>query len=109
METPKPSPLAEALNRLWAKFLPEIETRVATLELAAAAIDAGSLTSELREQACAAAHKLAGTLGTFGLQEGTKAAREAELLYMQEPLSPLANTRTIELTAELRNILAKRK
>lgn len=109
METSKPSPLSEALDRLWTKFLPEIEARVATLELAAAAIGAGKLTSDLREQACAAAHKLAGTLGTFGLEEGTKVAREAELLYMHEPLSLPANTRTVELAAELRAILAKRK
>ena len=41
----------------------------------------GSLTAEQREQASSAAHKLAGVLGTFGLDEGTNLAREAEILY----------------------------
>src|ERR1700733_14435297 len=84
MGSAEPSSLAEAMNRLWAQFLPQIEERVANLELAAKAAAEGTLTSDLREQAHDAAHKLAGTLGTFGLQEGTELAREAEALYAAE-------------------------
>jgi HPt (histidine-containing phosphotransfer) domain-containing protein len=109
METSKPSQVAEALDRLWNRFLPEIEERVAIIERAAAAIEAGSLTPELRRQAIAAAHKLAGTLGTFGLEEGTKVAREAEQFYIGESQSSPASTRPVELAAHLRAIVATRK
>jgi HPt (histidine-containing phosphotransfer) domain-containing protein len=105
-----PSALAEAMNRLWAQFLPQIEERVATLEIAAAAADEGSLTPDLREQAHAAAHKLAGTLGTFGLQDGTELAREAEALYAVDSLAATsASARLVQLAAQLRATLATRK
>jgi HPt (histidine-containing phosphotransfer) domain-containing protein len=70
--------MAAALDRLWTKFLPEIEQRVALLEAAIEALSSGSLTPEQRQAAYAAAHKLAGSLGTFGLQRGTELARQCE-------------------------------
>jgi len=70
--------LTATLNQLWIRFLPEIRERVAILEAAARAHAAGVLTSEQREAAHAAAHKLAGTLGTFNLARGTDLAREFE-------------------------------
>jgi HPt (histidine-containing phosphotransfer) domain-containing protein len=75
------SPFNEALNQLWARFLPQIEERVAIFEAANRALAAGTLSDEERTAAAAAAHKLAGVLGTFGLAEGTDLAREAELAY----------------------------
>lgn len=73
--------MADALARLWARFLPEMLERVRVLESAATALVSGSLTDEERAAAAAAAHKLAGVLGTFGLAEGTELAREAETVY----------------------------
>lgn len=78
--TPEPA-VVDAMNRLWVRFLPQIEARVATLEAAASALATGTLTEDLRQQASAEAHKLAGVLGTFGLHEGTELAREAEEAY----------------------------
>lgn len=75
------SPLAEAMNRLWAKYLPQMQERVATLHKVAAGLADGSLSEEEQHQACEDAHKLAGVLGTFGLQDGTELAREAEAVY----------------------------
>lgn len=105
-KAPEPT-IADALNRLWIKFLPQMEARVATLETAAAALAAGTLTAELQEQASAEAHKLAGVLGTFGLLEGTKFAREAEDAYK----GPLENStdRLIEIAARLRALIAGRQ
>jgi HPt (histidine-containing phosphotransfer) domain-containing protein len=104
-----PSSLAEALNRLWSQFLPQIEERVSTLESAAAALAEVSLTPAQCEEASSAAHKLAGVLGTFGLDQGTELAREAESLYASGPSSPfLLNGRPAALASELRAILAKR-
>jgi HPt (histidine-containing phosphotransfer) domain-containing protein len=99
-----------AMNRLWAQFVPQIEERIATLETAATAAAAGTLTADLREQAHAAAHKLAGTLGTFGLQDGTELAREAETLYAAgSPAMIVENSRLIQLAAQLRATVDKRK
>jgi HPt (histidine-containing phosphotransfer) domain-containing protein len=109
METANRSQVAEAMNRLWAQFLPQIEERVATLELAARALAGGTLTTPLREQAGAAAHKLAGTLGTFGLSRGTELARQAEQLYATDLSALEMNGRPAALASELRVLVASRK
>ena len=82
--TATPPTMTAALDRLWIKFLPEIERRLATLRLAAASLRNGALTTEEREAAHQDAHKLSGVLGTFGLQAGTELARQAELLLSEE-------------------------
>jgi HPt (histidine-containing phosphotransfer) domain-containing protein len=70
--------MSDALNKLWTRFLPEIENRLALLEAAAKASAAGQLSEEQRTASHAAAHKMAGTLGTFGLHRGTDLARQIE-------------------------------
>jgi HPt (histidine-containing phosphotransfer) domain-containing protein len=75
------SQLSDALNRLWAKYLSQMEERVGTLQKAAECLANGTLTPSQQELAGADAHKLAGVLGTFGLKEGTELAREAESFY----------------------------
>lgn len=77
--TTTPPDLPDAMARLWAKFKPEIERRVAVLESAAEALSAGTLDDEQRATAHEVAHKLAGSLGTFGRPHGTELARQAEL------------------------------
>jgi HPt (histidine-containing phosphotransfer) domain-containing protein len=105
-----PSALVEAMNRLWSQFLPQIEERVSTLEDAAAALAEGSLTLSQCEEAASAAHKLAGVLGTFGLDQGTELAREAEQLYSSGPSSPsISSGRPAALAAQLRTMLATRE
>jgi len=100
----------EAIDRLWAQFLPQMRERVATLEAAAAALAAGTLKQAQREQANAAAHKLAGVLGTFGLTRGTILAREAEILYSGEPeTDPDAAGRLDSIAADLRTMVETRK
>jgi HPt (histidine-containing phosphotransfer) domain-containing protein len=100
--------MAEALARLWTKFLPEITQRVAVIEAAAQAVRAGALSNELRQDAYAAAHKLAGTIGTFGLHRGTELARNAELVL--EGDAPLAgNSELTAWIAELRALVDSRR
>jgi HPt (histidine-containing phosphotransfer) domain-containing protein len=102
--------LAQAIDGLWQRFLPQIRERVAILESAAAALAAGPLTEELREAALAAAHKLAGTLGTFGLTRGTVLARELESAFASE--SSPGSDREASLAAyaaELRALIENRK
>lgn len=69
---------AALLKALWEKNLPVLRERVGVLERAAEASAAGTLSEELRVEAHAVAHKLAGSLGMFGYPEGTLIAREIE-------------------------------
>ena len=107
-EPATPPELNEALDRLWKQFLPQIEERVTLLELAARALAGGELTDESRDAANAAAHKLAGVLGTFGLTRGTVLAREAELLYSGDS-DPAEAAHLTEIAAQLRAMIAARK
>ena len=105
--TTTPPGMAAALDRLWAKFLPEIEQRIAVLESAAEALTAGLLTETEREAAHAAAHKLAGSLGTFGMQRGTELARLAEDLLATMPAAN-AGAELASWANELRAMVAAR-
>ncbi len=110
MEPAQQPALAAALDQMWTRFLPQMEERVAILEAAEAALAAGTLSITQRAEANAAAHKLAGVLGTFGLTKGTILAREAEIIYSGEPeTDPAAAARLTEITAQLRTIVQNRK
>jgi HPt (histidine-containing phosphotransfer) domain-containing protein len=100
------SVLAQALNQLWARFLPQIEERVAILESAASAFTAGQLSAGQSAAASSAAHKLAGVLGTFGLARGTDLGRELEIIYSREGgPDPALGERIVEITARLRDLI----
>lgn len=99
--------LSEALDMMWKKFLPDIQERVQVLQDAAHAAVAGGLTQEQRKGAQVAAHKLAGTLGTFGLKQGTELARELEQIY--SGTGALAADRVAQLAAGVDSIVHSRK
>jgi HPt (histidine-containing phosphotransfer) domain-containing protein len=95
---------------MWGEFLPQMYDRVAALESAAGPLAAGNLSESEREEATAAAHKLAGILGSFGLPEGTNLAREAEnLCSSKSDASPAAAARITEIVALLRDEIGSRK
>lgn len=102
--------LTAALDRIWQRHLPQIEERLAVIELAAAATAAGTLSAEQRLAAHAAAHNLAGVLGSFGLVEGTDPARETERLYsaVAGP-DPESASRLAGMAATLRFLVESRK
>jgi HPt (histidine-containing phosphotransfer) domain-containing protein len=102
--------ISAAVDRLWAQYLPQMEERVTALEVAAAAFAANNLSITEHEAANAAAHKLAGILGTFGLTKGTVLARELEIMYSREngPDSALSAQLAL-LAAELRELVTNRK
>jgi HPt (histidine-containing phosphotransfer) domain-containing protein len=93
--------IQKRLAGLWQQHLQEIADRVAVLERACSALDAGRLSEEERRAATAAAHKLAGVLGTFGQMRGTELARTIEGMLERE--SGEANVRS--LVNELRRIV----
>jgi HPt (histidine-containing phosphotransfer) domain-containing protein len=90
---------AALLAALWVKIRPMVEERLATLDAAAAAAAGGVLSEAQRTEASSAAHKLAGSLGMYGFDEGTAVARKIEVL-LGEPATDSARLR--ELNAELR-------
>lgn len=99
--------LAQAIELMWKKFLPEIRDRARVLKDAAEAATAGKLTPGEREAAQGAAHKLAGTLGTFGLGRGTRLARELEQMYSGP--GAVSAERVTEMAAEIYAIIESRK
>lgn len=100
--------MAAALDRMWVKFLPDLRERVSVLDGAARALAAGELKDELRGQARGSAHKLAGTLGTFGLDRGTELARELESRYAAGALGPADAAALAGTAAEIRAMIESR-
>jgi len=83
----KPSDeLTRNLETLWKKYLPTILSRVESLSCAAKALNDGSLTTDLRMQAAQEAHKLAGSLGTFGLASASGEALAIESILAAAPI-----------------------
>lgn len=90
------------LRKLWIKIQPIVEERISVLDRASVAATHGSLDEELRKEAQSSAHKLAGALGMYGFDEGTRVARELEqLLSGGVPDAKRLN----DLVAELRAVI----
>lgn len=94
--------MEQALARLRERFQGTFRLQLQQVESAAVALREGRLTSELRHAGYYDAHKLAGSLGTFGYWNGSRVAREIEELLRGS--APLENEspRLSELVAELR-------
>lgn len=94
--------MQKLLAELWQQHYPAILERLQTLSAFIAAARQGNLGPTQRTEAQSAAHKLAGVLGTFRREEGTKLARTIEEMLTESDLSP-SNLRHLEsLTSELR-------
>jgi diguanylate cyclase (GGDEF)-like protein len=70
--------LQAELRRLWADARPAALKRVDLIDDAVAELMVGALADELRRDAEREAHKLAGSLGTFGVADGSRHARALE-------------------------------
>jgi len=77
--------LNKQLDDLWAKFLPEVRSRIETIQRAIDALHNETLALDIRVAAIKAAHKLAGSLGTFGLENASADALEIEQSLTDEP------------------------
>jgi putative two-component system response regulator len=75
------SRLAASVRAIFEDNRDDFERRVTTLEQAVAAIATGNLSEALRAAAESDAHKLAGSLGTFGLPRGSVIASGLELRF----------------------------
>src|SRR5215218_6151488 len=100
--------LGAAVAGIWEKFRGATLARVATLEEAVLALLGNGLEAEERRNAEREAHKLAGSVGTFGFARGSELAREIELLLGgSAPLAQADALRLSELTVALRQELER--
>jgi HPt (histidine-containing phosphotransfer) domain-containing protein len=89
---------AVLLEQMWRKNRPLLDERLALLQEALEKLSAGPLPEALRTEVISISHKLAGTLGMFGLQTGTDAAREIELtLTSSHPAAATFSTALLNL------------
>jgi HPt (histidine-containing phosphotransfer) domain-containing protein len=84
-----------AVAEVWARFRPTIMERLGVLTQAVAALEERRLSDSLRLRAEAEAHKLAGSLGSFGFAEGTSLARAIEMHF--RPDAPMTTTDVADL------------
>jgi DNA-binding response OmpR family regulator len=101
--------VAAAVGQLWARARGTMLERVAVLERAARAAADGRLNGALRQQATDEAHRLAGALGTFGVPEGTRLARDAETRFGGgHYLKPADGAELADIAARLRRAIEQR-
>ena len=103
-----PDNIRATVAALWTKFSGKIFGRLAVLEGVGEALREGRLNEELRQEAEMEAHKLAGSLGTLGLAEGSRLAEELEsILQAGVPLNQAESHRVSELAGSLRKELER--
>lgn len=101
-----------AMNQLLARFQDTFNEQIAVLIQAKDALSTSRLTEELRQAAQREAHKLAGSLASFGYPDGSKLARSLEHqlisnLSNQEAISQEAVSQYAEGVTALKQALAK--
>jgi DNA-binding response OmpR family regulator/HPt (histidine-containing phosphotransfer) domain-containing protein len=92
------------ITNLWERFKPLNLERLVVIEQAAIAISELTISASHQQQAIEAAHKLIGSLGTFGFTEGSRLARELEHLW-EHPLRSLSFQPIDLLTTQLRTCM----
>jgi DNA-binding response OmpR family regulator/HPt (histidine-containing phosphotransfer) domain-containing protein len=103
--------LQHSVSKIWQRTKGVSLARIDVLEQAVQALTSGKLDRELQQQALQSAHKLAGSLGTFGFEAGSQIARQLEttLQVQLNTLSTAAQNRAVEqiaaLVGGLRNLL----
>jgi diguanylate cyclase (GGDEF)-like protein len=104
--TPETTDVRSALVALWKEHRGTIRERINSIDKAIVSLMQNELTKELREAAARDAHKLSGSLGTFGYSDGTRLARELERQFEGDaPLSPTDSVQLSELAVALRREL----
>ncbi len=96
--------LQHSINKIWDRVKGNMSERLGVLEQALIAGKNGKIETNLQHQAEQEAHKLAGSLGIFGLEYGSDLAREIETLLASElPLNYAKICQICTLVTSLRN------
>ncbi|HEX5622617.1 MAG TPA: response regulator [Solirubrobacteraceae bacterium] len=96
--------LTATVQELWERARPVALERLNVLDDAVAAVMVGALDDELRDRAMRESHKLAGSLGTFGLRDATERAAALETAFAQPPATEQA-PQLAEHAVELRRLV----
>jgi diguanylate cyclase (GGDEF)-like protein len=102
----QPPTLDQLTTEIWQRTKGVSLERVALLEQIGRSIDTDTFDETLRQRAIQTAHKLVGSLGTFGFDEGSRLARQVELLLSSElelyrSLSPTQGLSPFHVRAEI--------
>lgn len=89
----------------WNKFKENLASQMVVFDLAIVQIWIGSLDRELRNSAQAEAHRLIGSLGSFGFPKGSQVARQIEQLLGLESLGENEAQQLEELVVRLKQIV----
>lgn len=91
------------IARLWAEGRSTVTVELDAIDAAGAAVLAGALEGEWRGAATRSAHRLAGSLGTFGLPAGSALAAEIETMLRGS--QAVSAKRLAELAGLLRGVV----
>jgi len=92
--------IAEAgIRNVWQRSRSDVKQRVVVIGEAVNRLEKNKLSKKLRSQAEEAAHKLVGSLGMFGSDEGSRIAQEIEVLFSGD--SPLQQTEDKQKLSQL--------
>lgn len=94
-----------ALAKAREEFKAKVGSRIAVLEQATNALREGNVDVQLRQKAEQEAHKLAGSLGSFGFAQGSLLAQEIEHLLQSSIDQSLLSPRLCELVMKLQQEL----
>jgi DNA-binding response OmpR family regulator/HPt (histidine-containing phosphotransfer) domain-containing protein len=107
-EPPDPAAPPPTLEQVAEQFQANLNNHLAVLESAQAALSQGQLTADLQAEARAIAHRLTGSLGTFGYSLGSDTLRAIEHLLSEPfPLGPEQAQPLARLLATLRQRLSQ--
>ena len=110
-DTPKhkfPRGEGSGIDKVLERFRGVFHQQIAVIEQAKTALLAESLEVELQQAARQEAHKLAGSMASFGYPKGSQLARSAEHLLMKDPpFTAVEITRLSEVVTALQQELAK--
>jgi HPt (histidine-containing phosphotransfer) domain-containing protein len=103
-DAPIDTKIDNVLAQLWKKNLPTVRERLDLLDKFGAAASSGKLDEPTRVEALNIAHKLAGSLGMYGYQQGTEVASKMESILKSPTPETLLTLRA--LSVDLRKSLA---
>jgi diguanylate cyclase (GGDEF)-like protein len=103
------SDLSRGVTEVWQQVQDKLRGRVAVLETASQALMTAQLSETQRQTAVQEAHKLVGSLGMFGSEEGSRIAQSIEELFQGSQVRNRQQTATLKrlvqaLQQELQNI-----
>jgi hypothetical protein len=104
IENPINDQIDTVLAQLWQKNLPTIRERLDLMDKFGSAAASGALDEGTRVEALGIAHKLAGSLGMYGYQQGTEVASKMERI-LKTP-TPETLITLSSLAVDLRKSLA---